>query len=95
MNLLNAPREENFDSDEIFETSPVKKYLWSLKDILIVFGLIFIVGLEIGYGLHQWVNKDTIASNFFLAVQGVVTMFLIWQATRSFKFKSSTAILPE
>jgi hypothetical protein len=83
MNLLDAPREENFDDNEIIETRTVKQYVWSMLDSLIVLGLVFIVGIELGYAWFIWMNKNTVLSNFFLAMQGVVTVFLIYKAVKS------------
>ena len=83
MNLLDAPREENFDDDEIIETRTVRQYVWSMRDSLIVLGLVFIVGIELGYAWFIWMNENTVLSNFFLAMQGIVTIFLIYKAMRS------------
>lgn len=83
MNLLNAPKEENFDDDEIIETSLVKQYVMSMKDSLIVLGLVLLVGIELGYAWFLWANKNTQASNFFLAIQGIIAVFLIHKAAKS------------
>ncbi len=83
MNLLNASKEESFDDDEIIETSAVKQYVMSMKDSLIVLGLVLFIGIELGYAWFLWVNKNTQASNFFLAIQGIILVFLIYKATKS------------
>ena len=82
MNLLGAPREESFDDDEIIETSLVKQYVMSMKDSLIVLGLVLFLGIELGYAWFIFVNNAQ-AGNFFLAVQGIIAIFLIHKAAKS------------
>ena len=82
MNLLDAPQEESFDDDEIIETKLIKQYVMSMKDSLIVLGLVLFLGIELGYAWFIFINS-TQTGNFFLAVQGVIAIFLIHKAAKS------------